>query len=264
MEAFLIRAALGGAGVALAAAPLGCFVVWRRMAYFGDATAHAALLGIALSLALSMPILPGVLLAAFAMAVSVTALTNRGYAQDTALGVLSHGALATGLVAISLQGGMRVDLSAYLIGDILAIDWTNVMLIWAGALLVIGGIYWRWSALLTVTLQPDMATASGLKPEREQMVLTIGLAIVVAVAIKVVGALLISALLLMPASAARAFARTPEAMAILAAAIGVASALGGLEVSLLLDTPTGPTIVCTATAIFAVSVLLRPWLAISD
>ncbi|MEM9058836.1 MAG: metal ABC transporter permease [Pseudomonadota bacterium] len=264
IEAFLVRAALGGAGVALAAAPLGCFVVWRRMAYFGDATAHAALLGVALSLAMSMPILPGVLVAALAMAVGVTTLANRGYAQDTVLGVLSHGALAAGLVAISLQGGIRVDLSSYLLGDILAIDWTDVVLIWAGAALVITGISWRWSALLTVTLQPDMATASGLRPEREQMILTLGLAIVVAVAIKVVGALLISALLLMPPAAARSFTRTPEAMATLAALFGVTSAIGGLAISLFLDTPTGPTIVCTAAAFFATSVALRPWLATAD
>ena len=256
MEEFLLRAGLGGVGVAVAAGPLGCFVVWRRMAYFGDATAHAALLGVAMSFAFSMPVFPGVLIAALAMALSVSLLARRGIAQDTALGVLAHSALAIGLVAISLTQTVRIDLMAYLLGDILAVNWYDVMLIWIGSALTLGGLLWRWSALLTATLHSDMAVASGLKPEREHLFLTLALALVVAVAIKVVGALLISALLLIPASAARGFVRTPEAMAILAASIGAASALGGLQVSLLFDTPTGPTMVAVAAAIFLVSLPL--------
>lgn len=264
MDAFLVRAALGGVGVALAAGPLGCFVIWRRMAYFGDATAHAALLGVALSLVISMPIFPGVLISALAMALAVSLLAARGIAQDTALGVLAHSALAFGLVAISLTQGVRVDLMSYLLGDILAIGWDDVVLIWIGCVLILGGLAWRWSALLTSTLHPDMAVASGLRPEREQMILTLGLAIVVAVAIKVVGALLISALLLIPATAARGFVRTPEAMAILSACIGAVSALGGLEVSLLFDTPTGPTMVAVAAAIFLISLPLAQIRAMRD
>jgi zinc transport system permease protein len=226
------------------------------MAYFGDATAHASLLGVALSLAFSMPVFPGVLVAALAMAWSVSLLTRRGVAQDTALGVLAHSALAIGLVAISLTQNISVDLMGYLLGDILAVNWQDVALIWAGSAAILGVLAWRWSALLTATLHADMAVASGLKPERENLFLTLGLALVVAVAIKVVGALLISALLLIPASAARGFVRTPEAMAILAAVIGAASALGGLEVSLLLDTPTGPTMVAVAAGVFAISLPL--------
>lgn len=255
IDGFLIRAALGGVGVALAAGPLGCFVIWRRMAYFGDATAHAAILGVALSLYLSMPIFPGVLLSALAMAVAITLLARRGYSQDSALGVLSHSALALGLVAVSLNQGVRIDLMAFLLGDILAVSWTDVALIWAGSAVIVGGLAWRWSALLTSTLNPDMASASGLNPEREQLVLTLALALVVAVAIKVVGALLISAFLLIPASAARNFARTPEMMAVLAACLGAASALCGLQVSLLFDTPTGPTMVAVAAGIFVVSLV---------
>ena len=256
IDEFLLRAGLGGVGVALAAGPLGCFVIWRRMAYFGDATAHASLLGVALSLAFSMPVFPGVLMSAFAMALSVSLLSRSGFAQDTALGVLAHSALAIGLVAISLTQNVRVDLMSYLLGDILAVDWWDVALIWAGSAAILGVLTWRWSALLTSTLHADMAVASGLKPEREHMLLTLGLALVVAVAIKVVGALLISALLLIPASAARGFVRTPEAMAVLAALIGAASAIGGLEASLLFDTPTGPTMVAVAAVIFLISLPL--------
>ncbi|MFT7593078.1 MAG: zinc transport system permease protein [Paracoccaceae bacterium] len=255
LDDFLIRAALAGLGVALAAAPLGCFVVWRRMAYFGEATAHAAILGVALSLALNLPMLPAVLAAALVMASAVSALTGRGYAMDTALGVMAHSALAAGLVAVALLGDIRLDLMGFLFGDILAVDKGDLAVIWGGAALVLGLTVWRWSALLTSTLNPDLARASGIDPRREEFGLTLALAVVVAVAIKVVGVLLIAALLVIPAAAARPLSRTPEAMAIAAALIGGASALGGLWAAFLLDTPAGPSIVCTAALIFALTTL---------
>ncbi len=251
LDDFLIRAAVAGIGVALAAAPLGCFVVWRRMAYFGEATAHAAILGVALALSFSLPILPLVLIAALVMASAVSALTGRGYAMDTVLGVTAHSALAFGLVAVALMADVRLDLMAFLFGDILAVSKTDLAVIWCGAALVLALMIWRWNALLTATLNPDLAWAGGFNPRREEFVMTLALAIVVAVAIKVVGVLLIAALLVIPAAAARPLIRTPEAMAFGAAMIGVASVLGGLWAALVLDTPTGPSIVCTASILFA-------------
>ena len=183
LDDFLVRAALAGVGVALAAAPLGCFVVWRRMAYFGEATAHAAILGVAMSLAISMSIFMGTLLAALAMALVVSGLSRRTYAMDTLLGVVAHSSLATGLVAVSLLDGVRVDLMGFLFGDILAVSRMDLLLIWGGALAVWALIFWRWSALLTSTLNPDLATASGIAPRREQLILTLALAVTVAVAI---------------------------------------------------------------------------------
>lgn len=262
LDDFLIRATLAGVGVALAAAPLGCFVVWRRMAYFGDATAHAAILGVALSLALSTSVFAGALAVALIMALTVSTLSGRGYAMDTLLGVLAHSALAFGLVAVSFLHGVRVDLNAYLFGDILAVSTSDLAVIWAGAALVGVLTIWRWSALLTATLNPDLAYASGIDPKREQLVLTLGLAIVVAVAIKVVGALLIVALLIIPAASARPLSRTPEAMALIASLIGGLSALAGLRASFLWDTPTGPTIVCVAAVIFLLTNLSARFLRV--
>lgn len=252
---FMVRAALAGLGVALAAAPLGCFVVWRRMAYFGEATAHAAVLGVALALALDLPLAPGVLAVSLVMALSIAALSRRGHAMDTLLGVFAHSTLAFGLVAVSFLPGVRLDLMAYLFGDILAVSRGDLVVIWGGALMVCALILWRWSALLTATLNPDLAHASNIDPRREQLVLTLALALVVAVAIKVVGALLIAAMLILPAAAARPFSRTPEGMALVAALFGSIAALGGLAVSWHLDTPTGPTIVCLAAVLFAGSAL---------
>lgn len=250
---FLVRAALAGLGVTLAAAPLGCFIVWRRMAYFGDATAHAAVLGVALSLVLETPIFAGVLAVSLVMATLVSSLTGRGYAMDTLLGVMAHSSLAVGLVAVSFLDGIRIDLMAYLFGDILAVGKADLGIIWGGAALVITLVAYRWSGLLLATLNPDLAHASGISPRREQLILTVALAIVVAVAIKVVGVLLIAAMLIIPAATARPFCKTPESMAVIAAIIGCIASLAGLKASFDLDTPTGPTIVSMLAFMFTFS-----------
>lgn len=257
LDDFIVRAVLAGVGVVLAAAPLGCFVIWRRMAFFGDASAHAAILGVAFALAFNMSVFIGVLAVALAIALAITTLSGRGMAVDTMLGVMAHSSLAFGLVAVSLIDGARVDLMAYLFGDILAVDRFDLVVIWTGAILVLSLVVWRWQALLTATLNTDLAAASGHTPKREDILLSVALAVVVAVAIKVVGALLIAAMLLIPAAAARPFARSPEQMAIFGVGIGFMSIAGGIQAAFTFDTPTGPTIVCTAATLFALSNLLR-------
>lgn len=256
LDDFFIRALLAGVAVALAAGPLGCFVVWRRMAYFGDATAHAAILGVAVSLALSLPVMVGTLFISLLMASAVALLSARSFASDTLLGVLAHSALAAGLVAVTILPGVQIDLMGYLFGDILAVRHIDLAIIWGGALAVLGLLYFRWSALLTATLNPELAYAAGLNPRREGLVLTLALAMVVAVAIKVVGVLLIGAMLIIPPAAARPFSRTPEQMAVVTVIIGVCAVLAGLEASLIWDTPAGPSIVCAAAIAFAVSLLM--------
>lgn len=256
LDDFLSRAVLAGIGLSLSTGPLGAFVVWRRMAYFGDATAHAAILGVALAFATDLPVSVGTLVAALAMAATVSALSARGHAMDTALGVLAHSALAAGLVAVSFLPNVRVDLTAYLFGDILAVSRADIAWVWAGSLVVTGLLVWRWNGLLASTLSEDLAQASGFDPRREQLVLTLALALVVAVAIKIVGALLIAAMLIIPAAAARPVTRSPEAMAIGAVLAGIAAMLGGLAASMRFDTPAGPSIVVAATLIFIVGLAL--------
>lgn len=253
LDDFLVRAGLAAIGLSLATGPLGAFVVWRRMAYFGDATAHAAVLGVALAMATDLPIGLGTLTVALAMAVTVAGLSARGWAMDTTLGVLAHSALAFGLVAISFFPAVRTDLSSYLFGDILAVSRTDLVLVWAGSLAVLALLAWRWQPLLTTTLSEDLAHAAGIRPDRERLVLVLALALVVAVALKIVGALLIAAMLIIPAATARGFARTPEMMAGLAILVGAVSGLGGLGLSLWLDTPAGPSIVVVAALLFALS-----------
>ena len=254
---FIMRAALAGVGTAVAAGFLGSFVVWRRMAYFGDATAHAAVLGVAIALGFQVSILGSVGGVAVLMAVGLWALTGRGFAADTVLGVLSHGALAMGLLAVALVPSARVDLDTYLFGDVLTVSKTDLAVIWGGAAVVVGVLAWRWSRMLTATVSPDLAYAAGIDPRREQLILTLLLAGVVAVSIKVVGALLITALLIIPAAAARNLSRTPEAMAVIAVICGIIAALGGVGLSFTLNTQAGPSIVCTAAALFVLSLLRR-------
>jgi len=255
LDDFLVRAALAGAGTALATGALGCFVIWRRMAYFGDAMAHAALLGVGLSLFMSISIFVGVIVSALLMAVLFLIFTGKGQTADATLGVLAHGGLALGLVAISLVPGQTLSLESYLFGDVLNVTRTDLLVIWGGAAAVLGVLWWQWSPLLTATLSPDLASAAGIDPRRQEYILTVMLALVVAVAIKVVGALLITALLIIPAATAKQFGRTPEFMAFAACGFGVAAALGGLQAALIFDTPVGPSIVVAAAAFFAVSLL---------
>ncbi|MCQ0970664.1 metal ABC transporter permease [Paracoccus sp. TK19116] len=257
LDDFMVRAVLAGLGVALAAGPLGCFVVWRRMAYFGDATAHAAILGVAASFAFGVSLYLGTLAVAAGMALLVARLTALGHAMDTALGVLAHSALALGLVAASFVPDLRVDLSSFLFGDILAVGRTDLLWIWGGALAILSFLIWRWQSLVSTTVNEELAMAAGIDPRVERLVLSLALALVVAVAIRIVGALLISAMLIVPAAAARGFSRTPEAMAILASVIAGVSVMAGLWGSLWFDTPAGPSIIAAAATVFAVSTLLR-------
>ena len=250
LDDFLIHAALAGIGLSIATGPLGCFVVWRRMAYFSDATAHAALLGVALALAFSLPTFLGVLMAAIAIAFASTLSFNRVIATDTILGVIAHSGLALGLVAVSLTASTRLDLMTFLFGDILAVGLHDLLFIWIGAGVVSGLMVWRWRTLLATTINADLAFASGINARSEQTFLMLALAMTVAIAIKVVGALLIGAMLIIPAAAARGLVKTPEMMAFTAIFIGILSTLAGIGASYIWDTPTGPSIVTVTAAIF--------------
>ncbi len=257
IEDFLLRAGLAGLGLAVAAGPLGSFVVWRRMAYFGDATAHAAILGVALALAADLPVGLGVLAVALAMAALVARLARRAQGADATLGVMAHSALALGLVAASLTPGGGLNLDAFLFGDILSVTRADVAWIWAGSLAVLALLVWRWQRLVTATVNEELAMAAGIDPARERMILALALAIVVAVAIRIVGALLVSAMLIVPAAAARMISATPERMAVTASAIAAGAVVAGLAGSLRWDTPAGPSIVVAAAVVFGAVAAIR-------
>jgi zinc transport system permease protein len=254
---FLIRALLAGLGVALVAGPLGCFVVWRRMAYLGDTMAHASLLGIALGLALGLDLGVGVLAVTMTVALLLVALQRqRLIASDTVLGILAHGALSIGLVAIAFMETVRIDLMAYLFGDVLAVSAWDLVWIWGGAAIVLSGLAAIWRPLLAVTVDPDLAHAEGASPAWVPVAFALLIAGAIAIAMKIVGVLLITALLIIPAAAARRGARSPEGMAVISVGVGALAVLGGLALSIAVDTPSGPSIVVAALAAFVVSLTL--------
>ena len=254
LEPFMLRALLGGLGVALMAGVLGCFVVWRRMAYFGDTLSHAALLGIALGLALEVNLTLAVIVMSCLLALALVLLQRRrDLGTDTALGILSHAALACGLIAISFMEKVRFDLMGYLFGDILAISQSDLWWIWGGTIALLAIIAALWRPLLASTVEPDIARIESLKVEGLQLLFMLLLAIVVALAMKVVGLLLITALLIIPAATARRLSKTPEQMALLSALIGAAAVVLGLLASRYGNLPAGPSVVAAATVLFLLS-----------
>lgn len=250
-EAFVWRALAAGLGVAVVAAPLGCFVVWRRMAYFGDTLSHSALMGVALGVVAGVDPVLGVLLAALGSGVLLVSLQRFGeFAGDTILGILAHSTLALGVVVLSLVEGLRVELFAYLFGDILAVMGADLLWIVGGTALVLVALAVLWRPLLSVTVQPDLARVEGVPVLAVRLAFVLLLAIVVAVAMRIVGILLITSLLVIPPATARRLSRTPVQMAVIAtvaAALAVTAGLGG---SLAWDLPAGPAMVVAAAVLF--------------
>lgn len=256
LDDFFVRALVAGIGVATVAGPLGCFVVWRRMAYFGDTMAHSALLGIASGFLLDVNPTFGVAVVATLIAFLLTSLQQRPWlAADTLLGILSHASLSLGLVVIGLMTWLRLDLMSYLFGDILAVNKTDIMVIYGAGIAVLMVLAAIWRPLLAATVDEDIARAEGIAAARVKMIFMVLIALTIALAMKLVGILLITALLIVPAAAARRVARTPEQMAIGAAAVGSTAVILGLGGSLHFDTPTGPSIVVAAASLFALSLL---------
>jgi zinc transport system permease protein len=255
-QEFLLRAALAGVGVALVAGPLGCFVVWRRLAYFGDTMAHSALLGVTLGLALGLSTQLGVLVVTLAVAVLLSLMERvRAIPSDTLLGILSHASLSIGLVAVGFMAWLRIDLMAYLFGDVLSVSWGDVAVVFGGGALVLAALAWLWRDLIAATVSADLARAEGVDVVRARIAFTLLMAAVIAIAMKIVGVLLITSLLIIPAATARRFVRSPETMAVAAALAGAVAVLGGLTGSVLADTPSGPSIVVAALVLFLASLL---------
>ena len=259
LDDFLTRALLAGIGLALVTGPAGCFVVWRRLAYFGETIAHSALLGIALAILLDVHLVAGILVSACAVVIVMFYLERRDtLPSDTLLGLLAHGGLAIGLVILAFFPGIRLNLHGLLFGDILGVSRSDLAIVWGGGVLALGVLYWIWRPLLAATVSVELATVAGLRPERARLAFGFLMAAVIAVAIKIVGVLLIVALLVIPAASARPFATNPEKMALGAAVAGMASVAGGLYASAHFDTPSGPSIVVAALFLFTLSHLRRP------
>lgn len=254
LDDFFSRALIAGVGLALVTGPLGCFIVWRRMAYFGDTMAHSALLGVALAFLININLSAGVFVVAALVAVALVLLQRwNTLSTDALLGILSHSTLAIGLVLVAFMTWVRIDLMGFLFGDILAVSVSDIAMIYGGGAAVLAVLVLIWRPLLAGTVNAELAEAEGMRPEVTRLVFMLLLAVVIAIAMKLVGVLLITSLLIIPAATARRLATTPEQMAIMAALIGGLAVVGGLFGSLGYDTPSGPSIVVAALALFLLS-----------
>ena len=258
MDDFILRALLAGLGVALVAGPLGVFILWRRMAYFGDTLSHSAILGVALGLLFSINISVGILLSTVTVALLlVLSQRQMKLGNDSILGIMAHSALSLGLVLMSFVEGVALDINTLLFGDILSVSWNELLLIALGVLLVLSLLLFIWKPLLSLTVHEELARIEGVNISLVSAVYTLLIAILVAVAMKIVGALLITALLIIPAATARQFSKTPERMALVSVLFGVMSVLLGLGASFVWDTPAGPSIVVSATSLFVFSQIVK-------
>jgi zinc transport system permease protein len=254
MTDFLLYALLGGLGVALVAGPLGCFVVWRRMAYFGDTLAHSALLGVSLGVLLDINLSITVTAVPLLMALGLVYLEQRGFLSlDTLLGILSHSALAAGLLVIALLPDVRVDLMSLLFGDLLSVTVADLWVIYGVAAVVLFMLGMLWTKLINITVDPELAAVEGTNVALVRTALMLITALVIAIAMKIVGVLLITALLIIPAATARNISQTPERMAVAASIIAMCTVVMGLTMSWYTDAPAGPAIVISAALLFTLS-----------
>ncbi|TDQ38251.1 zinc ABC transporter permease subunit ZnuB [Thiopseudomonas denitrificans] len=256
MPEFLLYALLSGLALALVAGPLGAFVVWRRMAYFGDTLSHSALFGVAIGLLLDVQPALAVVISSLLLALLLVTLQQRQpLASDTVLGILAHSTLSLGLVTLSFMESVRVDLMGYLFGDLLSVTGSDLIGILAGSMLVLLGLLWLWRPLLAMTVDEELARVEGVPVAGLRLALMLLMALVIGVAMKIVGVLLITSLLIIPAATAQRHARSPEQMVLIATLLGMAAVCAGLAMSWHLDTPAGPSIVVCAAAWFVCSLL---------
>ena len=256
LDDFFVRALVAGVGLAIVAGPLGCFIVWRRLAYFGDTLAHSSLLGVAMALALEVNVTVSVFVICAAISMALLGLRRRApLSSDALLGLLAHSTLALGLVALAFMTWVRVDLMGFLFGDILAVSHTDLMVIYIGGGMVLAVLALVWRDLFATTVNRELAEAEGIDPDRVEVVFMLMMATVIAISMKIIGVLLITALLIIPAATARHIARGPEGMAVIAIFTGIVAVVGGLFGSLEWDTPTGPSIVVAAALLFVVAMI---------
>jgi zinc transport system permease protein len=257
---FLLYALIGGIGVAIVSGPLGAFVVWRRMSYFGDSLAHSALLGVAIGIFLEINLNIAIIVCALLLAVVLVAMQKQHFiATDTLLGIMAHSSLSLGLVTISFIEDARIDLMAFLFGDLLTILPEDLIWIGVGGTCVLLLLYYYWPQMISMTINEELAQVEGVNVSNMRLLLMLMIALVIAVAMKIVGVMLITSLLIIPAASARPLSSSPEKMALLASVLGCTAVVLGLVASYQFDTPAGPSVVVAAMLIFML-IYIRPTL----
>ena len=253
---FFIRALVAGLGVALVTGPLGCFIIWRRLSFFGDTLAHSALLGVTLAFSFDINIAFSVFVISSAIALILLKLQKTtNLPGDALLGLLAHSSLAVGLVVIGFLSFIRFDIMGLLFGDILAVTENDLIIIWVGGALILFVLKLIWKPLFASTVNYELAEAEGMKPERVNAIFTILMAAIIAISIKMVGLLLITGMLIIPAAMARNISNNPKQMVLFSIIGGLLSVVMGLFGSLEINTPSGPSIITAGLILFILSLI---------
>ena len=253
---FFIRALIAGIGVALVTGPLGCFVVWRRLSYFGDTLSHSALLGVTMAYSFDLNIALSVFIISSVIALILIQLQKKtNLPGDALLGLLAHSSLAVGLVVIGFLTFIRFDIMGLLFGDILAVNTNDIFTIWTGGAIILIVLKLIWKPLFASTVNNELAEAEGMNPERANAIFTILLAAIIAISIKIVGLLLITGMLIMPAAMSRNISNNPQQMVKLSVVGGLLSVLIGLFSSLQFNSPSGPSIITAALVLFSFTLI---------
>ena len=256
LDDFFIRALLAGIGVALVTGPLGCFVVWRRLSYFGDTLSHSALLGVTLAYSLEFNIAFSVFIISALIALILINLQKRtNLPGDALLGLLAHSSLAVGLVVIGFLSFIRFDIMGLLFGDILAVNVNDIITIWIGGAIILLILKLIWKSLFASTVNYELAEAEGLDPDKAKAIFTILMAAIIAISIKMVGLLLITGMLIIPAAMARNISNSPKQMILFSVIGGLLSVVMGLFTSLEFNTASGPSIIAASLFLFILSLL---------
>ena len=256
LDDFFIRALIAGIGVAIVTGPLGCFVIWRRLSYFGDTLAHSALLGVTIAFTLEFNIAFSVFIISSIIALILIQLQKKtNLPGDALLGLLAHSSLAVGLVVVGFLTFIRFDIMGLLFGDILAVTINDLITIWIGGALILLVLKLIWKPLFASTVNYELAEAEGLNPDRAKAIFTILMAGIIAISIKMVGLLLITGMLIIPAAMARNLSDNPQKMVLFSIIGGVLSVINGLFSSLEFNTPSGPSIITASLVLFILSLL---------
>ena len=253
---FFIRALVAGLGVALVTGPLGCFIIWRRLSFFGDTLSHSALLGVTLAFSFDINIAFSVFIISSAIALILLKLQKTtNLPGDALLGLLAHSSLAVGLVVIGFLSFIRFDIMGLLFGDILAVTENDLIIIWVGGAIILFVLKLIWKPLFASTVNYELAEAEGMKPERVNAIFTILMAAIIAISIKMVGLLLITGMLIIPAAMARNISNNPKQMVLFSIIGGLLSVVMGLFGSLEINTPSGPSIITAGLILFILSLI---------
>ena len=253
---FFIRALIAGIGIALVTGPIGCFIIWRRLSFFGDTLSHSALLGVTIGFFFDINVAFSVFLISSAIALILLKLQKKTKLPgDALLGLLAHSSLAVGLVVISFLSSIRFDIMGLLFGDILAVNEIDLLIIWLGGALILLILKIIWKPLFASTVNNELAEAEGMNPERANAIFTILLAAIIAISIKIVGLLLITGMLIMPAAMSRNISNNPQQMVKLSVVGGLLSVLIGLFSSLQFNSPSGPSIITAALVLFSFTLI---------